>query len=212
MAQRPAFFIENGKVKKKNYNFEWFSGFSKEQKQRSIDSLHRAIKANDPNAKALEISTKGKISLGNKLSAFNLKIGGVLLENIFQSSKVFENGGPYLDLLKLSPKEAKRDPRLRNSGKLVSFSYQGENFPLEPKSLFYDYIYLKAVKDSLSPVEIKSILHYNYFTDIEFNPKKSINTQARSIALVKIIVEEFGQIKEFNMEDFLDYHKAHVLE
>ena len=29
----------------------------------------------------------------------------VSLENVFQSSKVFENGGPYVDLLNVSPLE-----------------------------------------------------------------------------------------------------------
>ena len=53
------------------------------------------------------------INLGVKLSAFNLKLNGYTLENIFQSSKVFSNGGPYRDLMNVAPKEAKRDGRLQ---------------------------------------------------------------------------------------------------
>ena len=84
----------------------------------------------------MEISTKSLENIGIKLSAFNLQIDNYTLENIFQSAKVFENGGPYLDLLDLSPKEAKRDERLHNSGSLKAFRYQNEDFPLIPKTVF----------------------------------------------------------------------------
>lgn len=55
--------------------------------------------------------------------------------------------------------------------------------------MFYDYIYYAAVKESLTADEINEIVRYNYFTDIEFNPEKSINTQARTAALVRLILE-----------------------
>lgn len=97
MAIRPAFSIKNGKIIKDDYEFQWFSGFSLAQKQRSIDALHNAIVFMNKEANPLEISTKGTIDLGIKLSAFNLKLNGYTLENIFQSSKVFSNGGPYRD-------------------------------------------------------------------------------------------------------------------
>ena len=186
MAQRPAFFIRQGKVVSDMYSFEWFSGFAVSQKQKSIKSLHNAIIKTDVNAKPLEISTKSMENIGTKLSAFNLKINNYALENIFQSSKVFEKGGPYLDLLDRLPKEAKRDERLRNSGILKAFRYQNEEFPLIPQTVFYDFIYITAIKESFT---IDEILNYNYFTDIEFNPAKSINTQARAAALLRLIVE-----------------------
>ena len=123
MSKRPAFFIRQGKVISEMYSFEWFSGFAVSQKQKSIESLHNAIMKVDANAKPLEISTKSKESIGMELSAFNLKLNNHALENIFQSAKVFENGGPYFDLLDMSPKEAKCDERLRNSGSLKAFRY-----------------------------------------------------------------------------------------
>lgn len=43
------------------------------------------------NENALEISTKSGNDFGQKLSAFVLKLDGVLLECMFQSSKVFVN-------------------------------------------------------------------------------------------------------------------------
>lgn len=108
MAIRPAYYIKNGQIIKSDYEFQWFSGFSLAQKQRSIAALHNAIISANQEANPLEISTKGTIDLGRKLSAFNLKLNGYTLENIFQSSKVFSNGGPYHDLLNVSPKDAKK--------------------------------------------------------------------------------------------------------
>ena len=208
MAQRPAFFIRQGKVVSDMYSFEWFSGFAVSQKQKSIKSLHNAIIKTDVNAKPLEISTKSMENIGTKLSAFNLKINNYALENIFQSSKVFEKGGPYLDLLDRLPKEAKRDERLRNSGILKAFRYQNEEFPLIPQTVFYDFIYITAIKESFT---IDEILNYNYFTDIEFNPAKSINTQALAAALLRLIVEEYGCLPDFNKKDFILYHKEHII-
>ncbi len=211
MAQRPVFFIRQGKVVSEMISFEWFPGFAVSQKQRSIESLHSAIRKTYIDAKPLEISTKSKENIGTSLSAFNLRLNDYTLENIFQSSKVFENGGPYLDLLEVPPKDAKRDDRLHNSGSLKAFCYRNEIFPLEPKTVFYDFIYIAAVKQSLSAEEIRKITNYNYFTDIEFNPAKSINTQARSAALMKLITDEFGALPDFSREEFIRYHKKHIV-
>lgn len=211
MAKRPAFFVRQRKVVSNIYSFEWYSGFAVSQKQKSIKSLHNAIIEADANAKPLEISTKSTETIGIKLSAFNLKINDYTLENIFQSAKVFENGGPYLDLLDMSPKEAKHDARLHKSGCLKAFHYRNEVFPLIPQTVFYDFIYITAIKESFAIEEINAILQYNYFTDIEFNPSKSINTQARSAAILKLIVDEYGYLPSFDKRNFIQYHREHVI-
>lgn len=210
MAERPAFFKDHGKVVGKSYSFEWFPGFAVSQKQKSADSLHDAIRRADPAARPLEISSKSRNPVGVKLSAFNLRLDGHTLENIFQSAKVFKHGGPYTDLLEVSPKEAKRDQRLQSSGALQAFRYQGEDFPLVPKSVFYDYLYIRAVKESLTAEEMRTVLQYDYFTDIEFNPARSINTQARTAALLKMMLEEYGEIPDFSRDEFIQYHEEHV--
>ena len=212
MAERPVFFIDEECVRKRLYEFEWFSGFAVSQKQKSIKSLHQAVKRRDPSASPLEISTKGEVEIGRRLSAFNLKLDGYTLENVFQSSKVFEKGGPYTDLLEVSPKEAKRDPRLKESGALVSFRYLGKDWPLFPKTVFYDYIYYQAVKKNFGKEEIMEFMKYNFFTDIEFNPNHSINTQARSAAIVRLVLEEKGELAEFvDPEEFIAFHRRHVI-
>ena len=96
-------------------NFKYFSGFAKTQKEKSINSLHYEIR-NKYGLNVLEISSSSNSELGKLLSAFNLKLRykdkEIPVENIFQSSKVFINGGPYEDLLFTSPSKAKKDERL----------------------------------------------------------------------------------------------------
>ncbi|MGB4661444.1 MAG: hypothetical protein WBI07_19890 [Mobilitalea sp.] len=135
------------------FDFTYFNGFAISQKQKSINSLHQAIKKKYPNSKVLEISTKSNELLGVKLSAFNLMLQDeelgmqIHLENVFQSAKVFEFGGPYDDLKTVSPKDAKRDIRLQNSGKLICFRYDNKDWELIPKTMFYDWIYMKALNN-----------------------------------------------------------------
>lgn len=206
MATRLAFYAKNNKIYSRAIEFEWMPGLSTAQKKRSMANMHRAI-----DGKALEISTKSDKEIGMKLSAFNLRLNGVLLENIFQSSKRFAAGGPYRDLLAVSPKEAKRDERLRTSGALKSFEFENESWELEPKTAFYDYIYVRAVKESIPLDELKQILEYDCFTDIEFNHAKSLNTQARSIVIVKVMLEMFGEIPDMkSKEEFLRFHRMVV--
>ena len=182
MAKRKTFVVSlNDIFEEKEIDFVFYSGFSTTQKQKSIESLHNAIKELYYDAEILEISSKSPIELGRKLSAFNLKLDGIALENIFQSSKVFEYGGPYEDLLSKTPIEAKKDPRIKDSGRIIGFKYQGINYPTIPKTLFYDWIYCQAL---YSDKELMSlIINYDFFTDIEFNHEKSLNCQARSAAI-----------------------------
>ena len=210
MAFRPAYFIQNEKIMCRNFEFEWFGGFALSQKQKCITAFHHSIKTANNSAIPLEISTKGSDKLGVKLSAFNLKLNGYPFENVFQSSKVFEHGGAYSDLLTVSPKEAKRDERLKNSGKLIGFHYDGQDFPLEPKTVFYDYIYLCAVRETLTQDEIQQIRNYTHFTDIEFNPQKSINTQAKAVAILKRMLELYETIPEMTTEEFISFHRKYV--
>ena len=191
MAVRPVF--EVGKYKKERVNvinceFKWHPGFAKSQKQKSIYDLHKSYLDNDnKNSKILEISSSSPDELGIKLSAFNLMIKNqkneeiCSVESLSQSCKKFENVGPYKDITTKKSRDAKKDLRLKNSGDLIGFYYKGQEWPLEPKTFFYDWIYMNALNQHNDLKE--EIIKYDAFTDIEFNPKKSINCQARSAAL-----------------------------
>lgn len=188
MASRPIFIAQDvfPYVKVGDIDFKWHPGLSISQKKNSIKSLHQAAVEQDSQLSLLEISTKSDNPLGVSLSAFNLAITmpdgrSVTVENIFQSSKVFKQGGPFKDLLNVTPKEAKRDPRLLESGELVGFIRKGRLWPLKPTTIFYDWIYINTLRSNKKLAE--EIVTFNAFTDIEFNPKKSMNCQARSAAL-----------------------------
>lgn len=190
MAQRPIFIAEvDGPdlVRVQQVEFQWFAGMSMQRRQLSMRSLHEATQALYPEAKILEASRMSDTSLGTRLSAFNLPArhpkldGQVPLECVFQACKVFENGGPFLDLLSRSPTEAKRDSRLSESGRLTGFSYGDETWPTVPLTSFYDWIYLQALQTA--PDLAEAVKEFGIFTDIAFNPAKSINCQAASIAL-----------------------------
>lgn len=206
MATRPAWKYDGKRISKDWFSFEFNPGFAVSQKKKNVVNLHESIGKN-----ALEISTKSESILGKKLSAFNLCINGIPLECIFQASKVYENGGPYLDLLNVSPKDAKRDPRHKTSGKLIYFKYNNEIYPIEPKTVFYDYIYVMAVRQCFSLTDLGALKNYIYFTDIEFNPNKSINCQAEAVALIKALISQFGEIPKLDspngFKDFSIFYK-----
>jgi len=197
MATRPVFFPTprgHRLVDVRSYDFAWHGGFALAQRRKNIAGLHGAA------ARAgalLEVSRASPVALGVELSAFNLKVdvaglGPVPLECVFQGAKVFSKGGPFSDLFAAAPAEAKKDPRLGASGPLVRFELQGDPWPLEPKTAFYDWLYLRAVQPLTGVVQ--SLASFDGFTDIAFNPARSINCQARSCALLVALARR-GQLE-----------------
>ena len=199
MATRPLFVPKKSEVGviEKLVEFKWFPGMAASQKKKSIASLHESAKSLGFNS-LLEVSSKSENPLGIELSAFNLTITTkknnktFSVESAFQASKVFERGGPYKDIFLKDSLEAKRDVRLKESGNLVAFSFFGEKFPIIPRTYFYDWVYINALVQN--PDLCQTVLEFDAFSDIEFNPKKSINCQAHAVAL------------------FISLKKNHVLE
>ena len=215
MANRPVFLASDREgifFEEKNVEFEWFAGMATSQKQKSINSLHNAAQLEDI-SNILEGSTKSEEVLGNQLSAFNLtyttsKGKVLLLEVAFQGSKVFENGGPYHDLYDKDPSEVKKDERVSKDFVITGFDFQGELWDNEPKTAFYDWLYINAVNQKLNndtEFLFENISGYSAFTDIEFNPKKSLNCQARSCAVfVSLVRKNLLSIALESRESFLD--------
>lgn len=188
MAIRPVFVpVLNGPmmVRTEMVEFVWHPGMALSQKRKSIASLHQAAEQM-LSGPFLEVSTRSPDALGTRLSAFNLTLSHpkaarpVSVECAFQAGKVFGEDGPFLDLLTASSSEAKRDLRLHNSGPLTSFQFGAEAWPLEPRTAFYDWLYITALSESGL---IDAVAQSAGFTDIEFNPKKSINCQAHATAI-----------------------------
>lgn len=210
MATRPVFVVslDNRYCIRKTVEFEFFSGFSDKQKKRSINSLHQAYLEGNAEKKILEISSKSEDELGIKLSAFNLMIKtkngkDFSVESAFQASKVFEKGGPYKDLLDVSSRVAKKDERLKNSGKIIGFSIDGKTFKTEPKTYFYNWLYINTLH--LYNELTEQLINYDAFTDIVFNPQKSINCQAEAAAIY-VSLQRQGLLQEAlkNKDTFLE--------
>lgn len=193
MASRPVFVAVGDRehlVREVPVNFAWNPGFAPVQKKKNIDAMHESarVKGLSP---LLEVSTKSDEKLGQRLSAFNLRIetpaGKISIESAYQGSKVFEKGGPYTDIYEMDSRSAKRDERLKTSGALTRFDFFGQKWPLIPKTAFYDWLYLSA----LEPHQefLKNLFVYKGFTDIEFNPEKSLNCQARTCALLVSLIK-----------------------
>lgn len=194
MAKRPIYLPSYGTglfVRAEYVEFEWHPGMAPSQKKKSVESLHRSAISSSLCKHPLEVSSKSLSPLGVELSAFNLTIKTekkkreFTVETAYQSSKKFERGGPYKDLLFGTSIAAKKDPRLKESGAIVAFEFFGQIWPIEPKTAFYDWIYINALKKNFWAVE--RLADYDAFTDIEFNPNKSINCQAYSVALFKAL-------------------------
>lgn len=194
MASRPVFLpaTDGGLVSERLVEFEWFPGFAAAQKQRSIASLHRAALAQLGITRILEVSTKSPHAVGVRLSAFNLQVevdgesSPVLLEAAFQGSKVFRSRGPFTHLYKLSNgREVKRFMRSYADDELMGFLFDDHDWPLVPRTAFYDWLYLHSLRRLVGedPEVGKTLRGFDAFTDIEFNPGQSFSCQARSCAL-----------------------------
>lgn len=179
--------------------FEWHGGFAVSQKQKNVVALHEAIKRVDPTAQVLEISSKSLQSLGVQLSAFNLKLKvndvDCSVESVFQASKVFEGGvGPFPEKYSGDSREVRHFVQNASAGKrLVGFNWNGDAWPLEPKTGFFFRLYLEALQQN--PALADQLMDYNGFTDIEFNPKRQINCQAAAAAFY-VSLRRSGRLAE----------------
>ena len=186
MAERPVFLpVESGPrlVREVSVVFPWHPGFAAAQKRKNVAALHAAAAARGLGP-LLEVSSKSEHAPGRGLSAFALRlpVAGkeTTAQSAFQGSKVFERGGPFTELIRGGSRAAQRDPRLKESGRLTGFRLEGVDYPPTPPTAFYDWIYIRALRARAEGPE--ELADFAGFTDIEFNPKRAINCQARSCA------------------------------
>ncbi|MCT7621582.1 DarT1-associated NADAR antitoxin family protein [Aliarcobacter butzleri] len=207
MANRPIFIVNENKkelFKQVDIDFTFYSGFAVTQKAKSIQSLHENAKK-EGYKNILEVSTKSDNKLGWQLSAFNLMVDfdidkKISLECAFQGSKVFKNNIKYEDLYFVESIKAKKDERLKKSGNIIGFEFEGDFWENEPKTAFYDYLYIKTLYSNYRDI-INELIKFDTFTDIEFNPKKSINCQARTCAILVSLYKMDLLEKALNSKD-----------
>lgn len=138
----------------------------------------------------LEVSSRSDSALGRHCSAMNLDVidgqSNYKLESVYQGSKVFEYGGPYLALYSENPFDVKRDRRIYSSGKLTAFYYKGVYWDKNELDYFYDWLYIGALYPQNTVMS--ELCQYNAFTDQFFNSKRSMNTQAKSCAILVSLI------------------------
>ena len=187
MAVRPVFAADlYGRLcKRVNVEFAFVRGMAKSQKMKCSINLRQAFLRKYPERKVLEISRFSDHPLGEALSAFNLTVTlkdgrCIPVECAYQGGKIMEGAsGPLEELYDVSPLEAKRD--VRHSGaKIKGFTIDGIYFDLTPATAFYIWVYLHALAEH--PEWGDELMKYDAFTDIVFNPEKSINCQAEACA------------------------------
>lgn len=202
MATRSVYYIKDNKVSKENFDFVWERGLAYSQKQKNIVKLHEAIseKYKVNKDEILEVSTKSLTELGKMLSSINLKFKidnrDYFFESVYQSSKVFGDGllDPihHLEWIELESFEAKKLSR-EIKLPLIEFKFKDKTFPLEPKTMFFDWLYISCINQ----LNIKFLIDkYKYFTDIEFNPIKMVSTQAQALCKYKCLADQ-GLVEEF---------------
>jgi len=196
MATRSVYFIKGNSVCKDDIQIKWESGFAYSQKQKNIENLHEAIskKYGINKEMILEVSTKSPLELGKMLSSINLKFrvknDDYYFESVYQSSKVFSNGllgevhhPEWIELESFEAKKASKTIGLP----LLEFRFNSQTFPLEPPTMFFDWLYIRCIHQ----LNIKFLLKpYSCFTDIEFNPSRMISTQAHALCLYKNLANQ----------------------
>jgi hypothetical protein len=204
-------------------DFSWTPGISITNKRKNIEALHSAIREKWPHIRILEVSTKSDNPVGRAFSAFNIKIRSKEccgtsecnrcrpFESAYQSSKVLDgNINPEIQYLK--PSQAKSHELI--AGKVPqAFEWDGQRWKLD--SCFYDWLYINAICGPLrcdSNPNIEQLADYDAFTDIEFNPKRSKNTQARACAIAVGLIRQQKQLldrlfDESTVKDYLESGK-----
>ena len=158
----------------------------------------------------LEIANTLKIEAKSHMSGVTEEEAKKIEENFTQKQNKEKKEKKNMPNKEDKKKEAKKDERHKKSGKLLYFLYEGEKWPLQPKTAFYDYIYMKAVLQCFKREEIEKLFFYDWFTDIEFNPKKSINCQARSVTILTYIMKHHLENTLNAKQDWIAFHKQIV--
>ncbi len=172
--------------------FRWFPGLSTIQRRRSIVSLQRAYMEEYPESNVIEVTTKSLNHIGEQFSPFYLTVKlpdgqWKPVETVYHACKVYEKGGPFLDILEKEPGHARKDERRYKNGELIGFQFGNKTFPADPPTYFFTWLYITALTEH--PDQAKILLDYDAFTDILFNPKKGKVNQAMACAIYVSLVK-----------------------
>lgn len=135
--------------KEQPVTFTWIKG----SKRQNIRAVHDAVHTTDPDVSILEVSSASVQPEGEAVSSLRLLLRldsvaqDVPISTVFEAAKVFEHGGPFADLLTCAPSKVHKDTRLRTNGKLLRYSLEGSEYPIEPHpDSFFEWLYCRALK------------------------------------------------------------------
>ena len=189
------------KVIHKGFDFEHYEIENEYNEYiQNVVNLHSVI-MEETNENPLEISVDLTVPFEYLLDNFHLTYNCVSLECVWQSSKKFEYGGPYKELLGVNPFSARLDVRLEKSGKLVAYCLDDEEWPARFKTVFYDYLCVQSILQTFG--KDLDLSDYEWFTDVNFLPRVQISSRAKQVAIYKLIQKK-------NMWDCLDSKKKWI--
>lgn len=205
-AEHPVFMVRKQAdgslaLEERTFHFNFAPGLSPTQKKKNIIALQAVAKKEAGLKNILEISSKSEDEIGRKLGAFSLtltiKEGEYFLESIFQGSKILKNPvtdkqeGPFPNIFKEAAHNARKQIEgYQEENKLDIYGYYLDkvHYPSGPGSVFYDWLYLRALIQHETWIKEDLHGHYDAYTDIEYNPKSRIACQARSFAIAQILI------------------------
>ncbi len=173
------------------------SALRKTAKMANSASLAETYSRNAQDARILEVSSKSTEPLGIKLSAMNLNINisipkgnewqltTMKVETLYQASKVFKDSGDHPEWYSLNGWEAKKAAAaLHKKDQLAGFRLNGENYSLADGSMFYNWIYARAMCSTKNSELVKELKEggWNAFTDIE-SRRGQYACQAEALAI-----------------------------
>jgi hypothetical protein len=104
----------------------------------------------------------------------------VTVECAYQCAKIHDTGGPFHEMLGRSPDAVRSALAGHAASRLRGFRLLGRDWPTEPDTLFYDWLYATTL--AANPGLLEAVLEIPAFTDIAFNPRRSRACQARALA------------------------------
>ena len=172
-------------AKEISVTFPWANGSRHQNVQAVLDTFHDVY----PEVPALEVSLASLQPEGIHAAAMKLPLHlagsgqDVPVGIVYEASKVFENGGPYADLLQCSRQKVLKDARLQQSGKCVGYRLEDMEYPAEPHPYaFFNWLYACALHQNHEKTD--SILKFGAFSDLELgSTKKDRNSPARAAAV-----------------------------
>jgi len=152
--------------------------------KKTMETMHHVIRAKESGGQILEVSPYGGPE-GKACTPWLLKLktqDGKFhpVAALYEAAKVFEHGGPYEDLKEKRAEEILGDPRLRQSGKLMGFHFEDEAFTTTPRHKFFDYLYIRALKERADLHE--ALLKAEIITDVTYQMSSMYLSPARSVS------------------------------